>query len=233
MRALTFLLLSAFAASLQAAVPSRIEATFDVQTRGIKIAEIREVFTSSGDRYRIESHTRPVGLLALFKPDTIQAVSTGTISSRGLRPASFTYMRTHDTDKNAEAHFDWDHASLLLTNRTGQRLEPLPPGLQDRLSVLYQFRHIPSLGSRKEVTMLLTSGYKVNERRYLIRPQQTVQVPLGSMETLYLSTPPEKTPWKTEIWLSVENGNFPCKIVVTEDNGEVLTQVLTGLSITQ
>jgi hypothetical protein len=58
-------------------------------------------------------------------------------------------------------------------------------------------------------------------------------VPLGTLETLYLSTPAQDTSWKTEIWLSVENGNFPCKIMLTEDNGDQLSQVLTALSITQ
>jgi hypothetical protein len=58
-------------------------------------------------------------------------------------------------------------------------------------------------------------------------------VPLGELETIYLSTAPQETSWKTEIWLSVENGNFPCKVILTEDNGDQLTQVLTALSITQ
>jgi hypothetical protein len=33
--------------------------------------------------------------------------------------------------------------------------------------------------------------------------------------------------------LSVENGNFPCKVILTEDSGDQLSQVLTALSITQ
>ena len=55
----------------------------------------------------------------------------------------------------------------------------------------------------------------------------------GRMGSGYLATPPQETAWKTEVWLSVENGNFPCKIVLTEDNGDQLSQVLTALSITQ
>lgn len=233
MRLPVLLLLLCFSTASQAAAPMRIEASYDVLTKGIKIAEVKEVFTRNGDDYRIESITRPIGLLALFRPDTLQAISEGTVTGQGLRPSNFSYKHTHNSAKNTEAFFDWDHSSLLLTHHDGQRLEPLTSGLQDRLSAQYQFRYIPSLGTRKELHMRITNGYKVHERHYLIRPQQTTEVPLGSMETLYLSTPPEQTPWKTEIWLSVENGNFPCKIVVTEDNGDVLTQVLTSLSITQ
>jgi hypothetical protein len=232
-RALAALLLCCFAAALHAETPVRIDANYDVQTKGIKIAEIREVFIRTGDSYRIESITKPVGLLALFKPDTLQVVSEGSIVAEGLRPRNFVYKRTHETLKNTGAYFDWEQSSLVLSDRHGQHLERLPPGLQDRLSVLYQFRHIPSLGGQKEVTMHITNGSKIDTRRYLIRAGQSTQVPLGTLKTLYLSTPPQETHWKTDIWLSVENGNFPCKVVLTEDNGDVLTQVLTALSITQ
>ncbi|MDP1633327.1 MAG: DUF3108 domain-containing protein [Gallionellaceae bacterium] len=234
MRALVTLLLCCFSAALHAETPARIEASYDVLTKGIKIAEVREIFIRTGDSYRIESITKPVGLLALFKPDTLQVISDGSIVAAGLRPINFVYKRTHETRKNAAAYFDWQNSSLLISSGSyGQHLEKLPPDQQDRLSALYQFRFIPALDERKEVTVPITDGNKTFLRRYLIRTKQMVEVPLGSLETLYLATPAQQTQWKTEIWLSVKNGNFPCKIVLTEDDGGVLTQVLTALSITR
>ena len=234
MRALAALLLCCFSAALHAEAPARIEANYDVLTRGIKIAEIREVFIRTGDNYRIESITKPVGLLALFRPDTLEVVSDGSIVAAGLRPINFVYKRSHETKKNAAAYFDWANSSLLISSGSyGQHLLKLPPDQQDRLSALYQFRYIPALDERKEVSIPITDGNKTHLRRYLISAKQMVEVPLGTLETLYLATPPQQTQWKTEIWLSVKNGNFPCKIVVTEDDGGVLTQVLTALSITQ
>lgn len=233
MRSFIVLILCCITSVAFAAPPVRIEAKFDVLTKGIKIAEIREIFTRSDNHYRIESLTKPVGLLALFKPDTLHVISEGDITGQGLRPRSFVYKRSQETLKNTEASFDWEQSSLMLYDRYGQRFEPLPADAQDRLSVLYQFRYIPFLRERKEVTMHITNGSKIDTRQYLIRPRQILTVPLGTLETLYLSTSPEQTQWKTEIWLSVENGNFPCKIVLTEDNGDQLSQILTALSITQ
>ncbi len=233
MRALVILLLCGIAPALFAAPPARIEASYDVTTKGVKIAEITEKFTRNGDHYRIESVTKPVGLLALFKPDTIYVVSEGDITKQGLRPQNFSYKRSQDTVKNTEAKFDWQQSTLMLNDRYGQRFEPLPSDAQDRLSVQYQFRYIPFLRERKEVTMHITNGSKIDTRQYLVRSKEMLTVPLGTLETLYLATPPEGTAWKTEIWLSVENGNFPCKITLTEDSGEKLSQVLTALSITQ
>ena len=216
-----------------AAAPVRIEASYDVTTKGVKIAEIRERFTRDGDRYRIESVSKPVGLLALFKPDTLHVISEGDITPQGLRPQSFVYRRSQETIKNTAADFDWRQSTLMLSDRFGQRFEPLPAETQDRLSVLYQFRYVPFLRERKELTMHITNGSKIDTRRYQVHGGQMLTVPLGTLETLCLATPPEGTAWKTEIWLSVENGNFPCKIVLTEDNGDKLSQVLTALSITQ
>jgi hypothetical protein len=233
MRSLVALLLCLFAAPLFAAPPARIEASYDVTTKGVKIAQITEKFTHENKHYRIESVTKPVGLLALFKPDTLYVVSEGEITAQGLRPHTYAYKRSQETIKNTEANFDWEQSTLMLSDRYGQHVEPLPPGTQDRLSVQYQFRYIPLLRELKELPMHITNGSKIDLRKYLVRPKQMVTVPLGTLETTYLSTAPEATAWKTEIWLSVENGNIPCKIIVTEDNGDQLSQVLTALSITQ
>jgi hypothetical protein len=233
MRSLIALLLCCFTTSLFAAPPARIEASYDVTTKGVKIAVVTEKFTHENKHYRIESVTKPVGLLALFKPDTIYIVSEGDITAQGLRPQSYVNKRSQDTIKNTEADFDWEQSTVTLSDRYGQRVEPLPADTQDRLSAQYQFRYIPLLRELKELPMHITNGSKIDTRKYLVRPKQMVTVPLGTLETTYLSTAPEATAWKTEIWLSVENGNIPCKIIVTEDNGDQLTQVLTALSITQ
>lgn len=233
MRSLVALLLCCIAPALFAAPPARIEASYDVTTKGVKIAEIKERFTRTGNHYRIESVSKPVGLLALFKPGTLNVISEGDITAEGLRPQNFVYQRSRETVKNTAADFDWGQSTLTLSDRYGQRFEPLPAGTQDRLSALYQFRYVPFLRERKDLTMRITNGSKIDTRQYLVHPGQMLAVPLGTLETLYLATAPESTAWKTEIWLSVENGNFPCQIILTEDNGDKLSQVLTALSITQ
>lgn len=233
MRPLIALLLCCIAPALFAAPSERIEASYDLLSKGIKIAVVTEKFTRTGDHYRIESFTKPVGLLAMFRSETYLIVSEGDITAHGLRPKSAVYKRSKEVTKNTEANFDWQSSTLMLSDREGKRSMPLPDGLQDRLSMLYQFRYVPLLHERKELSMHITNGSKIDERQYLVRSKQMLNVPLGTLETLYLSTAPQQTPWKTEIWLAVEKGNLPCKIVLTEDNGEILTQVLTALSITQ
>ncbi len=230
MRALFALFLVCLSPSAFAEIPSRIEASYDLLSRGVKLAEIRETFVYSDYHYRIESVTKPVGLLALFQPETIVVTSEGEVIESGLRPLKFTHLRTRDTSKNNQAEFDWVTKELTLSDQAGIRQLALPLGTQDRLSMMYQFVVAPPLG-RLEVKFNMTNGSKMEPYRYQLHPEQTVEVPYGSIKSYYLYTLPQHTSWKSEIWLAIEHGFVPCKIAVTEDGGDKLVQVLTALNI--
>ena len=216
--------------ALWAEVPARIEATYDVLTRGIKFAEVKEIFVRTDDRYHIESVTKPVPMLALFQPETIIVTSEGKIDDSGLRPLKFTHKRVHDTAKNNSAEFDWDDMQLTLSDKSGIRQLVLPDDTQDRLSVMYQFVAAPPL-IKAEFNINMTNGSKLDTYHYQLQTGQTVEVPFGSLKSYYLSTPPQRTAWKSEIWLAVDHEFMPCRIVLTEDTGEKLVQVLTSLNI--
>ena len=124
MRQFVAALLFFASSALFAAAPASIESSYDVITKGVKIATINEKFTRTGNHYRIENVTKPVGLLALFKPDTLYVVSEGDITTQGLRPLNYVYKRSQETLKNTEANFDWSQSSLMLNDRYGQRVEP-------------------------------------------------------------------------------------------------------------
>jgi hypothetical protein len=231
MRALLVLLIASLSLSLQAEpLPLRIEASYDILKQGIKLAEVNEVFERKDDRYRIVSVTKPVGLLALFQPETIVLTSEGEIGETGLLPRHFTHRRARNTEKNSSADFDWEHSELTLSGQSGIQLLALRPYTQDRLSIMYQFVIQPPYG-RLEFRFDMTNGQKVEAYRYQLNPAQTVQVPFGNLRSHYLYTPPQKTKWKSEIWLAIDHGFVPCKVVVTEDDGAQLTQVLRTLNM--
>lgn len=219
-------LLALYAAPLYAAPPTHIHARYDVSDSGLKVAVIDETFSRSGDRYHIESVTRPFGLFALLKHETIRVTSDGIVTARGLQPQVFDYRREHDTGKNAHADFDWQGAKITLTDRDGTRSLPLPAGTQDRLSAMYQFMFLP-LQDATQLEFEMTNGSKVDNYRYRISRDRKVTVPLGSFHALYLVSPKENTPRRTEIWLATARGNFPCRMDITETNGNKYTQALT------
>jgi hypothetical protein len=231
MRGLLALLLICLTGPLRAdPLPRHIEASYDILKQGIKLAEVNETFVRQDGHYRIVSVTKPVGLLALFQPETIVVTSEGEITSDGLLPQHFTHRRTRSPEKNSSADFDWEHNELALNNDNGIQLFPLQPNTQDRLSMLYQFAFHPPQG-KLELRFDMTTGHKVSEYRYQLNPAQMVSVPFGNLRSYYLYTPPQQTRWKSEIWLAIDHGFIPCKVVVTEDDGAQLVQVLRKLNM--
>lgn len=225
MRTLLAFALCCLSFAAQAELPTRIEASYDLVTRGIKLGEVNETFVRTGDQYRIQSVTKPVGLLALFQPETIVVTSEGNIGSDGLQPRKFTHLRTKSPEKNTQADFDWVNHTLTVSDRAGIRQLALPPHTQDRLSAMYQFVIAPPR-ARLQIDMQVTNGSKLQPYTYLVDPARSAKVPFGEVRSYYLHTPPQATAWKSEIWLAIDHEFFPAKMALTEDSGSQILQLL-------
>ena len=210
--------------------PARVHAVYDVLKGSIKVATMTETYTRTKDGYHIESVTKAHGLLAVFKPETIQVTSEGTLTAHGLRPNTFIQQRKLDSERNTRADFDWQANQVTLNDRGGMRLMPLPEGAQDRLSVMYQFMFLEPQ-NMKTYELYMSNGRKLGKYSYNITPGQSVKVPLGTYKAVYLASPPEPGENRTEVWLAAENFNLPCKVDVTDPDGGKLTQVLTQFKI--
>lgn len=229
-RCLALLLLSFSAQLLHAEPASRIQANYDVKGYGMRLITISETYTRTQDHYQIVSVSKAVGLLARFKPETIRVVSKGLVTEQGLRPLSYTNQRELDTKRNTSATFNWDTATIVHQDYQGKRSATLPPGTQDRLSAMYQFQFL-ALQDLREVKFTITNGRDLDNYSYRITPEQVVTVPLGTFKTRYLAIPKQEDGSTFEIWLAAELGNFPCKIVITDADGNKATQELTGLTV--
>jgi hypothetical protein len=220
----------AIAAPEIAATPSRLQVSYDVIKDGIRGATMTEIYTRMHDGYHIESVSKAVGILALIKPETIRVVSEGTVTTKGLRPITFTNKRELDVERNVSANFDWEANRITLNDRNGKRTLPLPAGTQDRLSAMYQFMFLPLKNTALDFYM--TNGSKVDIYNYLLTPNQSVTVPIGTFKALYVASLSKAGESRTEIWLATEHENFPYKMVITDPDGGKFTQVLTRFDFT-
>ncbi|RFC38511.1 MAG: Protein of unknown function (DUF3108) [Candidatus Nitrotoga sp. LAW] len=218
-----------FAAPLLPVQGTNINAHYDVLKGNVKVATITETFTRTQGGYRIESITKAIGLLAMFKAEIIRLTSEGTLTAKGLRPLTYVQERKLDTERNTRADFDWKTKHITLTDRAGKRTLPLPTGTQDRLSAMYQFMFAP-LQNATELNFNMTNGSKVDEYNYRITPDQSMTIPLGTFKVLYVANPPQEGENRTEVWLATEHGNFPYKMTITDPDGDKLTQVLTQIN---
>ena len=220
------LLMLCIAGSAFAASPSSVSATYDIYKGSLRIATIEETYTRDKDRYTLVSTTRAVGLLAIIKPGKIVISSRGLIGPKGLQPLSASDQREGDAGRNRQAEFDWVANQLTLISPTERKLFALPEGTQDRLSAMYQFMFL-SLAKTDKLSFSMTNGNKLDIYNYRITPDQSVTIPLGTFKALYVASVPEARSNRTEIWLATDHANFPYKLVLTDPDGDKLSQELT------
>jgi hypothetical protein len=227
LQTLAWLMLCAAIPAL-AAPPNSVQATYDVYKSGLQ-AEIRETYARDRDRYTLSSVWTPVGLLAVIKPERIFVDSSGLVGVQGLQPLLLDHRRERDERKNSRAEFDWNNKQLTLIHQAQRTVVALPDGTQDRLSAMYQFMFLP-LRDGGMLEFPMTNGSKLDHYRYAVAHDQTVKVPAGEFKAIYLDRQAGPDESRTEIWLATEHHNLPCKMIVTEANGDRFTQVLSKLT---
>lgn len=225
-----FCLLLCVPTSALAILPDSVQASYDVYKSGIKVAQIEETYTRDKDRYTLSSTATPVGLLAVFKPEKILINSSGLIGKRGLQPLLFSHQREQDKSKESRAEFDWSARKLTLIHQEQRTEITLPDGTQDRLSAMYQFMFLP-LQKAATLDFMMTNGNKLDNYRYDIVHNQRIKTPSGNFDTMYLYNQAITGGTRTEIWLSTQHNNLPCKMVITDADGDQLIQVLSKFDI--
>jgi hypothetical protein len=217
-----------FSGAIAAAPPIAVKAAYTVSKDGLHIANVDEVFEKKGDQYRIESDSNPAGLLAMFVRTKVKVQSTGSVTTSGLQPDKLDYGRLDDASKNVSAAFDWRVRELHLTYDGRNETLPLVPGMQDRLSVMYQFMFLtPEKVRRLEFPM--TNGKKIENYRYELAGKETLDTPLGKLSTLHLVKHREPGENGTEVWLAADRHLLPVKLLIVENDGSRYEQVITRL----
>lgn len=208
--------------------PTGVQASYEVFSSGLKIGQVEETYSKSGDHYTLASTTTPLGLLAVFKPEKIYITSRGLIGKQGLRPQYFSHKRGNDANKEMSAEFDWPTQQLTLIHQTLRTPIALPDGTQDRLSAMYQFMFL-TLDNLETIDFAMTNGNKLDNYHYSIGTKQKLDTPAGKFDSVYLDSQAKPGESRTEIWLATQHANLPCKMIITDANGDQFTQILSGL----
>lgn len=224
------LALTGLQTSSHAATPGAISASYNVLLNGLPIAVINERFETKNNTYRIVSESNTTGLLALFRKQSAILASRGQITGNGLQPE---YFEGHNGDGDARrvsAAFDWPEKRLTLRYDGRTETAELPPGTQDRVSLMYQFMFV-AFDRLRHLDVAMTNGRKIDQYRYSITPGVDIDTPLGRMKTLHLVK--ERLPHESaaEVWLAPQHHFFPVKVLIVEKDGTHYEQILTKLEL--
>lgn len=212
-----------------AATPQRITATYSLARNAQHMADITETFVQSKGKYQIESVTRAVGIFRVLTGESIRLISRGDVTKTGLRPTHFEHHRGARVDKKIIADFDWAQRQATFVYDGKTETASIPVGLQDRISLMYQFMFLSLKNPSFKFDM--SNGRGVTQYEYERVGDEQLATQAGTFETLHLSRKRAPGDDGTEVWLARDKFQLPVKVVIQDDKGVRMEQVLTKLSI--
>jgi hypothetical protein len=211
------------AGAVQAAPPAELELAFEVRRDGSPIADVVHRLQHDGARYRLTEVWSGRGLYTLM--GKIRRASHGAVAADGLRPAEYVDERSGRVTERAR--FDWASSTVTLQHRGTERTVPLPQDSSDRLAFVYEFAFDPaaSCGARIHVV----DARHISGHHYVPAGREQLKTPAGEFNALKLvrSKPNGE---RAELWLAAEHSLIPVRILVVDEDGTQLDQVVTRVS---
>lgn len=210
--------------------PQSVRAQYDVTLNGAPVGVMQDAFEIRDNRYQVVSETHATGVLALVQRRPARVTSSGEVDRSGLRPQSFEANRGNSDARRVRADFDWPAHTLTLTHDGQINTVTLPPGTQDRLSVMYQFLFLKPEQLR-DLSFAMTNGRKLDQYRYAVGPDTALDTPLGRLAVVHLVKQLAPGDTATEIWLARDHGLLPVKMRIVENDGSRFEQVITRIDM--
>lgn len=211
--------------------PKLIQASYVVTKNGMPFANVHERFVVSGHDYKVESITKGIGVYALFGERKL--ISTGELTSQGLKPNHFELHQGDNPKRALFADFDWAKSTLhMLVKGSPQDVE-LTAGTQDFASYAYQFMFMPA-PLKDAITVTLTTGKKLNQYQYKVNAEpERLDLAGTQYKTLHLVQQDQGKPQaeSKELWLAVEHCYVPVRIMFFDENSAKFEQTLTELHV--
>jgi prolyl oligopeptidase PreP (S9A serine peptidase family) len=207
--------------------PQKMTAVYSATRNGQPFATVTETFTQDNKHYHIESVTSGIGVYGLLGKRKLS--SNGEVTADGLRPAHFE--QSQGGKLVASAEFDWMHNTLTMMAKGKASTATLEPGTLDLVSYAYQFAFKPPTGDELAVTM--TTGKKMRTYHYKVASHdEPLEITTGVVKTTKLvNIAKDDNGEEKSLWLSQEQHFVPAKIIMSDDTGAKIEQVLTSLSI--
>lgn len=197
---------------------ARIRYRVTLGEHGFVIGQAVQELRHDDRTYEMRNVAATTGLAGLFRPVTVENISTGDITARGLRPRAFSIERSKGTGEWAT--FDWQAGRVTLSNGRDFSLEP---GTQDMLSMFAQLSMM--LGDSSVVSLLVATGKKVERYYFTVLGEETIMTPRGERLTVHLRGSQSMERESTELWLGRDDALLPIKIRHVDRRGDIYEQI--------
>lgn len=205
-------------------LPNRVRLEYRARI-GLATGQMSLLWVNEGEHYTITSILSPQGMASLFFSGQLVQMSRGRIVATGLQPEEFWDQRDN---KRSQSRFNYATQTILTESSKGARTFPLPEGLQDVQSLLFQLALTapPALESDNAVF----NGKKVRSYRYRLLGEENLDTPLGVLRTLHIVRVTDTSAERFEIWLAIDRYYLPVKLA-TEISGFEAELLVYGINI--
>jgi hypothetical protein len=177
----------------------------------------------SGWVYRSNSEPRGLGRMFSERP---KQESVMEVTDQGVRPLSYKADDgTSATKRDANVQFDWQNNRVTGVYEDAKVDMPIPPGMQDDLSVQIALM-VELLRGHTPDKFSLISGNSVREYRYTREGEETLNTPVGTIQTIIFRSEKQYSPRATRFWCAPSLGYIPLRVQQTKgDDVEWTMQV--------
>jgi hypothetical protein len=218
----SLLLLISLAGGVQAAPPAHVEISYAMMRNGSVIAETVQRLEHGDGKYRLTEVWKGKGLYALA--GSVKRGSHGIVTAEGLKPLEFRDERSGRA--TAMARFDWQARTLTLQYKGASRTETLPPHAHDRLAFFFNFAFAPP--RTMPVTLDLADGRGLSRHVYEVNGRERLKTPAGEFDAVRIVRKQDQG--RTAIWLAADRNVLPVRVLLVDEDGSRLEQIVTGIS---
>jgi len=187
------------------------EVSFAWSWHGMTVAVSTLKLERQGENWVYSSKSSPRGIGNLFSQRPVQK-SVMRVTEKGVQPLSYDADDgTSSTKRDAHVKFDWEHDRATGVFEDVKVDMPLHPGIQDDASVQIALM-VELLAGREPRQFQLIDQNKVREYNYTRKREESIDTPLGKMDTIVFGAQKIGSPRVASFWCAPARGFIPMRV---------------------
>jgi hypothetical protein len=181
------------------AVPPH-QAMYHASVRGIPVRVGLRLEQQDGEYYRYRSWAEPRGLLGFIRRE-LSETSLLYVEDGQVIPVSYR-KRDEFGDRHSTMRFDRLAGEVHIEYRGKEQTVPWEPGIYDLLSLRVALAHDLARGQLGQVYRVVDDRGRVEEVDVTLAARETIDTPLGKLETVRLEYRNQRRDRLFRLWLA-------------------------------
>jgi len=188
------------------------DASYDWSWHNMTVAVSTVHLERQDDTWVYRAKSEPRGIGRMFSERPLQE-SVLKVTDDGVHPLSYKADDgTSATKRDANVQFDWEHNRVTGVYEDEKvDMTPIPPGIQDDLSVQIALV-VELLRGHTPDKFSLLNGNSVREYHYSRDGEETLKTPIGTIPTIIYKSEKQNSPRITRFWCAPSLGYIPLRV---------------------